>query len=75
MRILILCVLLTGCASTQWQHPTKSQQQLANDTADCEARAELATRKIRQANTIDGGMVQAKAITKECLQDKGWRLE
>lgn len=39
MRYLILCILLAGCASKPWQHPTATPAQFNQDNYECHMQA------------------------------------
>lgn len=59
---LVILALVGGCATT-WQHPHRSDEQIAEDAATCE----------REALSLTTGYLWAAALMEEeCMQDKGY---
>jgi|GEM_PF-5641258 len=52
MRILLLCVALSACASPRWVNPQSPGADLEADTAACDRDAE----RVARLNQLGGGM-------------------
>jgi hypothetical protein len=66
--VLLLALLLTGCAATVWGHPTKSQQEYHAAFGTCQAQA-------GQASMGKGGWERVGVYNSafdHCMLGKGW---
>ncbi len=66
--LLLPLLILAGCASAEWTHPTKPKDQFSQDYNKCQNDT-LRDPKLQQG--IQLLMLQA---TERCVQKMGWRL-
>lgn len=67
-------LLLQGCATGAWFHPTATEAKFRQDAMECEYDARKATAGIRSG--MEAGYEQA-SLTRMCLQVRGyeWRAD
>ena len=75
--LFLLCsmISLTGCASYEWRHPTKTQADFDRDKIQCEYEAQKAT--AYYAYDFVAQVEQAKQRTQifnMCMQTKGYYM-
>lgn len=70
MRTVLLCLLLTGCATAYW-HPSNDSSRTAADKDDCEYKAQVATASMPSG--IERGM-RLSDIRHMCMQQMGYSL-
>lgn len=88
MRILLLCVALSACASPRWVNPQSPGADLEADTAACDRDAERVARLSQlgagmSPGCVDGPIcnkriqVEAEAANarKRCMAARGWRAQ
>lgn len=62
--IVLLAVLVCGCAS-RWEHSTKRSSEFYADDRDCQVQTGSATQAIEPG--------QERMSYESCMWDKGWR--
>lgn len=68
--IIVLMILLSGCAGPSWSRPGGTQAQLAQDNAQCQYQADLATAAID--NPVHAG-IQDALLNISCMKAMGWQ--
>ncbi len=63
MRTALLCLLLTACATPNWTHPTKGEDQRRADQYECDRDSFVAS------NLAQLGLIR------QCMEARGWRVE
>jgi hypothetical protein len=63
---LLLCMVLAGCATPVWVHPTKDAAAWERDMYECEARF---------AEVISRDPLYGSSMRYRCMQSKGWQEE
>ncbi len=66
--LLLPFLLMTGCASAEWTHPTKPKDQFSQDYNKCQSDT-LKDPKLQQGNQL-----LLLNATERCVQKMGWRL-
>jgi hypothetical protein len=69
LGILGAVLLLTGCISSEWVHPTKPKGDFTQDWNKCESDA-LKDPKLQQGN-----MYLLQQATERCVLKKGWVMK
>lgn len=65
--VLVLATV-TGCASTDWVHPTKPSSEFTTDYNRCQ------TLVLRDPKLQQGSQLMILNATERCVQREGWRL-
>ncbi len=65
---LMIIVLLAGCSSAEWAHPTKVKDQFTLDYNKCQGDA------LRDPKLQQGIQLLTIQATERCVQKMGWRL-
>jgi hypothetical protein len=67
--VVAFTLLLAGCSSTEWVHPTKPKGNFALDWNQCNQDI-LKDPKLQQGNTL-----LLQQATERCVLKKGWVLK
>ena len=70
MKLLVLVLLLSGCAAATWTHPTKSEAELRSDTYECDRDAVAYV----DAKGATGNIFMIAGRKHECMTLRGWAL-
>lgn len=65
---LLLLFSLTGCATSEWVHPSKQKDQFTLDYNKCQADT------MRDPKLQQGIQLLTIQATERCVQKMGWRL-
>jgi hypothetical protein len=65
---LALVVLIAGCSTAEWVHPTKSKDHFTLDYNKCQADT------MRDPKLQQGIQLLTIQATERCVQKMGWRL-
>lgn len=68
VAIGLALAFLTGCASTDWVHPTKPSSEFTADFNRCQ------TLVLRDPKLQQGSQLMIINATERCVQREGWRL-
>jgi hypothetical protein len=60
--------VVTGCASTDWVHPTKPSSEFITDYNRCQNLV------LRDPKLQQGSQLMILNATERCVQREGWRL-
>lgn len=63
--VLIIAVLLSGCATTEWAHNSLGEQEFHRDNSACLVQA-------GQATNGDPYGMSGKGVYESCMLGKGW---
>jgi hypothetical protein len=66
--LLVSLLILSGCASAEWVHPTKPKDQFAQDYNKCQADT------LRDPKLQQGIQLLTIQATERCVQKMVWRL-
>ncbi len=66
--LLLPLLIMAGCASAEWAHPTKPKDQFSQDYNKCQNDT------LRDPKLQQGIQLLILQATERCVQKMGWRL-